>query len=650
MSFKGLFYITLMVQKIIKTPAPLVLLVLVALIYSNVFTAPFIFDDLKYVVDNAFIRDLSNFYSLSGTRYVVFLSFALNYAVGGLSPGGYHLLNIAIHALNSILVYLLVRGLFEALAFRAGQGAEHEDAGFLVAFMTALVFAVHPMETEAVAYVSQRFASLAAFFYLLSLVFYIRSRLALMARKSGAGAALYVIAFIAGILAQKSKETAFTLPAVIILVEFLFFQRGRLSIKKGALAAPFLALFAIIPLDLFYMGRGGGAGGIAGKLRLLQLEELATLSRHDYLLTQFRVLVTYIRLLFIPVGQRGDYDYTVYHSFFTLSVLLSFLFLLFLFVLAVYLALRSARRGQAFLLLAAFGMLWFFITISVESSIVPIKDVIFEHRVYLPSMGVFLSAVSLYFAVAGRRGRGLSRGVIIFPLVVVLVLSILTYRRNRVWGSDLSFWGDVVSKSPKKARGFNNLGNSYYNRGQVKEAIRHYRRAIALKNDDYEAYNNLGSALLAEGRAERALGKFRRAMGLRPDYAAAYSNAALALVALNRPGEAIKYARSALALRPGLAGAHNALGMALVDLGSVNEGVIQLREAARLNPASGDFANNLGLALLRAGRPAEAVDALKRAVALQPSNKRFRDNLDLAKKALVSFGKKKPGQRKPIGE
>jgi len=635
-----------MVQKIKKVPAPLALAVLVALIYSNVFGAPFIFDDIKYIVENGFIRELANFSSLSGTRYLTFLSFALNYAVGGLSPGGYHLVNIALHALNAIMVYLLVRGLFDAFVScsenGAGRGHGGQDLARYLAFMTALVFAAHPVETEAVSYVSQRFVSLASFLYILSIICYIRSRLAFISRRRQKAIVLYLIALTTGILAQKSKEIAFTLPAIIILVEFLFFQRGRILSKNSIFAAPFLALFAIIPMELFTLGSaGGGPGGIAGKVRLLQLEELATLSRHDYLITQFRVLITYLRLLFFPLGQRGDYDYTIYHRFFSLPVLLSLVFLLIIFALALYMALRSARRGRILGLLFGFGLLWFFVTISVESSIVPIKDVIFEHRVYLPSAGVFLSVISLYLVLfrptaKSPRGKGkkTSWAVFIFPLVIVLVLSILTYRRNRVWGSDLAFWTDIAHKSPTKARAYNNLGNSYYNRGEIKKAIGNYRQAIALKGDDYEAYNNLGSALLAKGRPDLALGYFRRAIELRPDYAGAMADMALALLLLNRPGEAIGYARAALALRPELAPAHNALGMALADKGNMEEGIHHLREAVRLNPASGDFANNLGLALLRAGRTKEAVIAMEKAAALEPNNRKYGENLNMARKAF----------------
>ncbi|MFQ5427558.1 MAG: tetratricopeptide repeat protein [Thermodesulfobacteriota bacterium] len=647
-----------MLKKRVKNLAPLALLVLVALIYSNVMGAPFIFDDLKYIVGNAFLRDLSNFQHISGTRYVVFFSFALNYVAGGLGPGGYHLVNIAIHGLNSIVVYFLVRALFETPSCSSGAGqAAHEEggagmeatgAGFWIAITTALIFAAHPLETEAVAYVSQRFASLVALFYLLSLYCYVRSRFFILARKAVPGLALFVLAFILGLLAQKSKETAFTLPLLIILTEFFFFQRGASTLKDkgGLLVLPFFALFAVIPLELFSRS-GAVTEGIAGKLRLLQLEELATLSRSDYLLTQFRVIVTYIRLLFFPLGQSGDYDYTIYKSFFTAPVFFSFIFLLIVFVLGIYLALRSARTRSALGLMAGFGILWFFITISVESSIVPIKDVIFEHRVYLPSAGFFLCITSLYFYLAergvraGRSGRGHARGVLIVPLIIVLILSVLTYSRNRVWTSDMLFWSDVVSKSPQGARGYNNLGNVYFNRGNIPEAMKHYRRAITIDKEYYEAYNNLGSAYLELNQGERALELFKRALALRPDYVDAAANRALVLVTLNRPEEALRVARIALGLRSDFSGTHGAMGMALVDLGRVDEGIRHLQEALRLDPASGDALNNLGLALMRAGRFAEAVAALEKAAALRPSDRSFAANLAMAREALK---KNSPGK------
>ncbi len=638
-----------MLKKIIKNSAPLLLLPLVFIIYSNVMGAPFIFDDLRYIADNAFIRDLSNFSSLSGTRYVAFLSFALNYAIGGLDPTGYHLVNIGIHGLNSILVFLLVSLLFKTPSCSPvgehGGGGGRSAPGFQIAFVTALVFAAHPVETEAVAYVTQRFASLAALFYLFTLYCYVRSRLAFLSARRTSGAALFVLAFISGLMAQKTKETAFTLPAVIILVEFLFFQRARLSLKKGGvLALPFLTLFAVIPVTLFRPVSMGVETGMSQTLRYFQFKEMATLSRHDYLITQFRVIVRYIRLLFFPMVQRGDYDYTLYHSFFSVPVILSFVFLALIFFLALYLVLRSARRGRALGLMAGFGMLWFFITLSVESSVVPIKDIIFEHRVYLPSAGVFISAVSLYFYLAergrraGRTGHGHAGGVIILPLVIVLTLSALTYRRNRVWTSGKLFWSDVVSKSPQRARGYNNLGNALYRMGSITEAIKNYKKAIILKKEYYEAYNNLGTAFLALNKGGLALGNFNKALALRPDYFEAASNKALALVTLNRPEEAVRAARLSITLHPDFAAGHNVLGMALVDMGQVSEGIQHLREAVSLDPLNVDAVNNLGLALFRARRYGEAEAEFQKALAAAPFNANFSNNLNMAREAKKRVG------------
>jgi hypothetical protein len=343
-----------------------------SLVYSNVLHGPFLVDDIRYIRDNPTIRELSGFLNLSGTRYIAFLSFALNYAVGGPDTFGYHLVNMVIHILNGILVYLLVTALFSTPAMEEAK----ERWSRAVAFTASILFTVHPLQTQAVSYITQRFTSLAAFFYLSAVLLYILSRLR---ETGGRRAALYALAFLSGLLAQKTKEISFTLPAAIALVEAAFFTGGA---KRRILRVlPFVILFAVIPIELFMPGPG--PEGMAGRLRLLQLQDMARFSTKDYFLTELPILVTYLRLVFLPAGQTIDHDYTVYHSFFRAPVVASFFFLSVLFFGALYVLARS-RRGRPLPLLASFGVVWFFMTISVESSIVPIKDAFFEHRLYLP--------------------------------------------------------------------------------------------------------------------------------------------------------------------------------------------------------------------------------------------------------------------------
>ncbi|MDP2167140.1 MAG: hypothetical protein Q8J64_02275, partial [Thermodesulfovibrionales bacterium] len=393
----------LLVESLRKPFVPLVLIALLGILaYSNTFNAPFQWDEQKFIVNNPIVKDLVYFiepstaenlelYPALKGRYVGYLTFALNFKIHGLDVRGYHVVNILIHIINSLLVYFLV-----LLTFRTpylnnplflnnppspplAKGGLSE--GNLIALFSALLFVSHPIQTEAVTYIFQRLASLCAFFYLLSLLLYIKSRLT----EKNTRYAFYALSLLSAVLAMKTKENAFTLPLVITLYEFFFFKG---SIKSRALRlVPILLTMLIIPLSLIGIDKPVGEiiSGIG-----TATEGYQGISRWDYFLTQFRVIVTYIRLLFLPINQNIDYDYPVFHSFFDLGVLLSFFFLLSVFGSAVYLFYHS-KNNPSFRLIS-FGVFWFFITLSVESSIIPIPMVINEYRLYLPSFGAFAAA------------------------------------------------------------------------------------------------------------------------------------------------------------------------------------------------------------------------------------------------------------------
>ena len=207
-----------------------------------------------------------------------------------------------------------------------------------------------------------------------------------------AGYLFYAMSIISTILAMRTKEIAFTLPVMIILYEWMFFKG---DVRKRLLYIfPFLLTMLIIPLTL--MGFKGSPDGVIGVDELTRIAGIG-LSRWDYLITEFRVIVTYIRLLFFPINQNLDYDYPIYRTFLNPEVLLSFLFLLALFGLGAYLfyvSTRTEKGNRLWLRMVSFGIFWFFVTLSVESSIIPIVDVIYEHRLYLPSVGFFLAFMS----------------------------------------------------------------------------------------------------------------------------------------------------------------------------------------------------------------------------------------------------------------
>ncbi|GMR04597.1 MAG: membrane protein [Thermodesulfobacteriota bacterium] len=609
-----------------------VLIFLGLLVYSNTFHSPFLFDDIGHILENPSIRDLGNFLNFSGTRYFSFLSFALNYAVGGYDTFGYHLVNIILHVSNAVLLYLIVLNLFKTPVL---EGDEDRRFASDVAFTAALLFVVHPVETQAVTYITQRFATMAAFFYLLSVFLYLKSRLLSRTDNKGRYWLFYVLSFVFALAAQKTKEISFTLPAIIVLVEFVFFSNGERVFKRLARLVPFVLLFAVIPLELFLPGivHSGAAAPIAEKIRLLQLQDMATLSRSDYLLTQFRVIVTYMRLIVFPVNLNLDYDYPVYRSFFNPAVFISFLFVAGVFLSGVYLLVKGLRHRSALYLTISFGIIWFFVTLSVESSIIPIKDVIFEHRLYLPSAGAFLAISSLYFLLVKKVFKGSKRPYAMAPVfIVIIVLAFAAHGRNRVWSSGMALWGDVVKKSPNKARGYGNLGRALLDSGKIDEAEKNLLKAVSLDKGSFDAYNNLGIVMLNRERYFDAIRYFKRSVEINPDYDKAFTNMGAAFVSLERPREAIDALQRALEINPGIAEAHNNLGLALVMAGMVDSAIEEYNTALKMRPGAAVIYNNLGKALMTAGRYNEAVRAFEKAVTINPSEEEYAQNLSGARR------------------
>ena len=373
------------------------IIVVGAMVYSNTFNASWHFDDSVVITENWALRDLGGRFAdvFKGNRGVGYLTFALNYHFNKLDVTGYHVVNIAIHIVNAILVYFLVMLTMQTPAMSKNRLARH--AHFL-ALASGLIFVSHPIQTQAVTYIAQRFTSLAALFYLLSLVLFIKARLKTVQGKSFLSPlhlVCYCLSLVSAFFAMHTKEISFTLPVVIILYDFFFIDSSIASLgKRIAYLLPFILTLVIIPvntLDLFGQGGAKPLGDVIGEIRE-QVQETPLISRGDYLLTQFNVIVTYIRLLFLPMNQNLDYDYPIARALFQFPTLVSFLFLLALFVLTVYLFIKGYR-------LISFAIIWFFVTLSVESSIIPIRDVIYEHRVYLPSVGFgILMAIFLHEA------------------------------------------------------------------------------------------------------------------------------------------------------------------------------------------------------------------------------------------------------------
>ncbi len=609
--------------------------------YSNSFNVPFTFDDKFDIVENQHIDDIGHYlkqvtrepWRLS-SRFIGYFSFAINYKLHEFNVVGYHVLNFIIHILTSMLLYFFI--IYTLKTPFLNDCLSRKDGRF-IAFASSLFFAIHPLQTQAVTYIIQRFALLSAFFYLLAVFFYIKWRLIeyndinynsnINIKKP----LFYFLCFFSILLAMKSKENALTLPLVILLYELIFFKG---DIKRRLLKLiPLIITIIVIPLSNINFRK-------IGALSLNNLDHISRMqtdmSRWDYLFTQFRVIVTYLRLLVFPVNQNVDYDYPVYHSFFIPEVFLSFLFLLLIIFTGFYVLIRY-RTKYPFIRVFSFGIFWFFITISVESSIIPIVDVIFEHRVYLPSMG-FFTAVTIaifsliYLTKEEEKRKQLIRIVFIIFGIIVFILILLTYSRNSLWNDTIKLWEDNVEKSPNKARPYYSLGNAYFERGLIDNAIKYYQIAINLKNNNASYYYNLGNAYIRKNLIDEAIKQFETAVRINPKHAGAYNNLGNAYILKGMLGKAIESYESSLNLKPNNLEAIGNLGNIYLHQGLTDKAIENYMKILKEKPNNANAHFNLAIAYLKKKENDKALIEFQNALKLNPDMKEAKDYIDYISK------------------
>ena len=572
------------------------------LIYSGSLRGPFIFDDMGHIPKNPHTRlekltldgiARASFDSPARTRPVANMSFALNYYLDRYNPMGYHLVNILIHVATGLFLYFFVKTTLNILPPRAGPSMN----GW-IAFFAALIWLVHPVQTQSVSYIVQRMNSLAAMFYVSSLLLYGRARIATERRKKWA---LFGGCILAGILALGSKEIAATLPFFIFLYEWYFFQdlswpwlRRHLTLFGGL-----LILLAI--LALLYLG-------INPVERILESYNIRDFTLTQRVLTQFRVVIFYLSLLLFPHPSRLnlDHDFSISHSLLDpLTTMLSIMIIIVLVGLAIY----RAKKERLF----SFCILWFLGNLVIESSVIGL-EIAFEHRNYLPSMLVTIMAVSLAYRHIKPKWLG---GALLCALV--MVFSFWAHDRNKVWSDSVTLWSDCVAKSPNKARPHSNLGASLALRGRTQEAMNHYTTAVKINPNYAEAHYNMGVALEREGRTDEAALHYTKTLKINTNHAEAHSNIGVTLVRQGNFEEGITHFAEALRIKPHYVKAHMNMGSALLSQGKTDEAVAHFADAVRIEPNNAEAHYNLGVAREKQGRADAAIAHYSKALEINPS-------------------------------
>lgn len=542
-------------DKALRRAAVLLIVVAIALVYQGTLGGPFIYDDNIWIPWNASIRHLwppaGLFSAVPGSpvygRPVLTLSLALNHAISGESPWSYHLANICIHTLAALTLFGIVR---RTLAFMPGMFRSERER-ITPAFAIALLWAVHPLQTEAVTYVIQRAESLMGLFYLLALYSLIRG---IQEQRPGPWHLLCVLACLLG---MGVKQVMVTAPFVILAYDRTFAAGSFV----GALRARwrlYLGL-ALTWLPLLGFGAGMRDPGVGFALGY---------TWWSYALTECWVVTHYIMLAVWPYPLVFDYGTDIVA---TVHDTLPWLCLL---VMLLGVSLIAFMRRNAL----GFAAAWFFAILAPSSSIVPVAFApMAESRMYLPLAAVIAVLVAGCFAWLGRWGLRLIVGA-------ALVLGIVAALRNGDYRSEIGLWGDTVARRPSNPRARLALGGALALKGRYGEAAEQFRQTLRIDPGDFQARMNLGLALYHMGRADEALATYRGIATPTPDSAPLHYDIGLALDLSGRTGDAIEEYRKALRLDPDDGEAHNNLGFLLAKKGDVSGARAEYEEALRLRP------------------------------------------------------------------
>lgn len=581
------------------------IVLLTLLLYIPALQGGFIWDDNWYVTDNPKLRSTEGLARIwveprSSPQYypLVFSTFWVEYQMWGLDPAGYHLVNVLLHAVSAVLLYLLLSRL--------------KVPG---AWLASVVFALHPVQVESVAWITERKNVLSGLFYFGSTLclfrfFGVNDKGREPSHRwwwYGSGLLLFICALL-------SKTVTCSLPAAMLLV--LWWKHGRVRWPELLALVPFFIVGVVLGLFTIWLERHHvGAQGLEWQLSFVERFLVAGRALWFYawkLVWPAELTFNYQRWQ-INAGMWWQYGYP-------LAVLL---------VVSLLWAFRDRLgRGPLVAVLFFCGTLFpalgFFDVYPFRFSFVA------DHFQYLASVGLIVLAVGGLTHGAARMPLWPKRTIVALGLLALLLLATQTWRQGQIYADSETLWRDTLAKNPESLIAHNNLGSILRQQGKHHEAMVHFSEALRIRPDAVEALNNLGISLDTQGRQEEAVVYFTEALRLKPNYVAAHNNLGVALTALGKLEEAIAHLSEALRLNPQYAEAHNNLGIALTSQGKPEEAVVHFSEAIRLKPQHAEAHNNLGFVLTGQGRLEEAIAHLAEAIRLKPDYIEAHNNLGAA--------------------
>ena len=539
---------------------------------------------------------------MEGGRGFVAWTLALNHAIGGLDPFGYHIVNLGLHLLVTLLVFAFVR----ALLLRSA--AANPDACALV---VAGAFVLHPLNSQAVNYVTQRAEVIASAAYIGALLLVLRASAARLL----SALLLLVLALSVFAIGLGTKVIVVTMPIAYLLI-VLSLPDHRPGVMRPSWArhsiftAPFFLLAAWKAHSLLESVKGHSDAGFS--------VNVPGLNPWTYFITEWKVILIYVRLLFWPPGQNLDWLYPVSTKL-DVGVLAAGLTLLGSVTLAVWLFWRARRldgSGAAAARIVSFGILWFLLILAPTSSFVPVSDLLVEHRAYLASVGLLLAMVVLAESLLRKTSRRL---VALSVAVVWIALGVALYQRNAVWETPMLVWTDVAAKRPMNARAHTALATAHQERGDLDSAIREYGEALSRApetavEDRVAAMRGMAAALVDSGRVPEAFALIQVAVALKPRDPEVLATLAAVDVFAGNLQDAERAAQAALTEQP----RHTRALLVLGEIGIVRQDAAEaahyLGLAVEAEPDEPVRLLEYGTALAKLGRSEEACGAWRSAM------------------------------------
>lgn len=460
--------------------------------YSNTLSGPILWDGQLQIINSENIHEISSFADISlwtdvNFRPLAKFSFALNWMLDGESPVWYRVVNILLHILTSFIAYWLLRLTFSLLNNKKyDQRMMHATA-----LVLSLLFLLHPLQTMAVTYVVQRMTLMAAFFYMAAVFLYAKGRIAYLHNEQKRRSVLLIsLAILLGILGLMSKQNAVTFPMAFILYEIFFIRRkdGKMC-KKYVYSA--LTMFFIVFLGVLFSG--------------ILPSETVSYTRLEYFVGQLGVLTRYLTLLVFPVGQNIDHFILLNDTLLGIREVTGIIILTGMITLAIL----SFKKNK----LLSFGIFWFLLCMSIESGIIPIRDLMMEHRMYLPLFGISMCLAGVMLRYVHYKAFS---SFVVTALLILIVLGVLTFQRNRVWASEISLWENSLQQNPGNPRAMLNLGDALTDRARVanteQQKEKDLRLAISYFSEGIKEDTLLSHAYKHRALAYLELGEYNRAL------------------------------------------------------------------------------------------------------------------------------------------